>query len=304
MKLISLASLLFLAPLLWAQDTVFKLNVDVNLVEVHVSVLDARDRPVGNLTQENFRLFEDQIQQDISVFKHEDIPVSLGLVLDNSRSIEPRKQRLDAAAVSFVRKGNTQDETFIVHFDDTARLARDFTANIADLVDTLAGVQPFGQTAIYDALILALDHMQQAKHMKKAIMLVTDGIDNSSHHCLEEAVEATKRSHVAVYTVGLLSLSGGEKAEDSLIRIAEASGGRAYFPQNVDDARTAMEGVARDLHEQYTLGYFPTNPNLDGSWRSVRVDIIPPPEPSRKPGVFPKLVANYRHGYYGLSLSK
>src|SRR5947199_5349261 len=211
MKLISLASLLFLAPLLWAQDTVFKLNVDVNLVEVHVSVLDARDRPVGALTQENFRLFEDQIQQDISVFKHEDIPVSLGLVLDNSRSIEPRKQRLDAAAVSFVRKGNTQDETFIVHFDDTARLARDFTASISDLEDTLAGVQPFGQTAIYDALILALDHMAQAKHMKKAILLVTDGIDNSSHHTMEEAIEATKRSRVAVYTVGLLSQSGGEK---------------------------------------------------------------------------------------------
>src|SRR5436309_13667104 len=153
------------------QEDVFKLNVDVNLVEVHVNVVDIRDRPVGNLRKENFRLFEDQIQQDISVFKHEDIPVSLGLVLDNSRSIEPRKQRLDAAAVSFVRKCNTQDETFIVHFDDTARLERDIQAITADLLDTLAGVQPFGQTAIYDALIFALDHMQHAKHMKKAILL-------------------------------------------------------------------------------------------------------------------------------------
>src|SRR5438128_8566621 len=149
------------------QDDVFKLNVDVNLVEVHVNVVDSKDRPVGNLGKENFRLFEDQVQQNLAVFKHEDIPVSLGLVIDNSRSIEPRKQRLDSAALSFVRRGNPDDETFIVHFDDTARLARDFTASISELEETLASVKPFGQTAIYDALILALDHMQQAKHPKK-----------------------------------------------------------------------------------------------------------------------------------------
>lgn len=300
MKLLSLTFSFLLAAPAWAQDPVFKLNVDVNLVEVHVNVRDDKDRPVGNLSKENFQLFEDGVQQDISVFKHEDIPLSLGLVIDNSRSIEPRKQRLDAAAVSFVRKGNAEDETFIVHFDDTARLERDFTASISDLEDTLAGVQPFGQTAIYDALILALDHMAQAKHMKKAILLVTDGIDNSSHHTMEEAIEATKRSRVAVYTVGLLSQSGGEKAEDSLIHIAEASGGRAYFPQNVDDARSAMERVARDLREQYTLGYFPAKSDLDGSWRSVRVDIIRLPGASAKIA-FPKFNATYRHGYYGPS---
>jgi VWFA-related protein len=301
MKLISLTLCFLLAAPVWAQDPIFKLNVDVNLVEVHVSVRDAGDRPVGNLIKENFQLFEDNVRQDISVFKREDIPVSLGLVIDNSRSIEPRKQRLDAAAVSFVRKGNVDDETFIVHFDDTVRLARDFTASILDLQDTLAGVQPFGQTAIYDALIFALDHMEGAKHMKKAILLVTDGIDNSSHHTLAEAIEATKRSRVAVYTVGLLSLSGGLKAEDSLIHIAEASGGRAYFPQNVDEARAAMERVARDLREQYTLGYFPSNPNLDGAWRSVRVDILPLPGASTKVSVSPKFNTNYRHGYYGPS---
>src|SRR5439155_10791544 len=113
-----------------------------------------------------------------------------------------------AAAVSFVRKGNPDDETFIVAFDDTARLARDFTPSISDLEDTLAGVQPFGQTAIYDALILGIQHMDRAKHMKKAILLVTDGIDNSSHHTLTGAIEATKRSDVAVSTVGLRSVSG------------------------------------------------------------------------------------------------
>ena len=286
-----------MASLLWSQDAPFKLSVNVDLTEVHVNVTDEKDRPVGNLKKENFRIFEDRKEQQITVFKHEDAPISLGLVIDNSRSIEPRKQRLDAAALSFVRKGNPEDETFIVHFDDTARIDRDFTDSIPALEDALAGVKPFGQTAIYDALILALEHMENAKHLKKTILLITDGVDNASKHTLSEAVEATKRSRVAVYTVGLLSMSGGQKAEDSLIHIAEASGGHAYFPNNVDEARMYMERVARDLREQYTLGYFPSNRN--GGWRSVRVDVLPPP------GLPPtsRLTANYRHGYYGPSAS-
>src|SRR5262245_27705990 len=177
------------ASLLWAQDEVFKLNVNVDLTEVHVNVTDQNDRPVGNLKKENFRLFEDRTEQKISVFKHEDLPVSLGLVVDNSRSIEPRKQRLDAAALSFVGKSNPDDEAFIVHFDDQARLDCDFTSSIQLLDDTLAKAQPFGQTAIYDALILAVEHMEHAKHQKKAILLITDGVDNSSKHTLTEAIE-------------------------------------------------------------------------------------------------------------------
>jgi Ca-activated chloride channel homolog len=297
MKRLVFIPVFFLATtLLWAQEeSTFKLNVDVDLVEVHVNVTDGQDRPIGNLTKENFKLSEDRVAQEISVFKHEDLPISLGLVIDNSRSIEPRKRRLDAAALSFVRKSNPEDETFIVHFDDEARLERDFTANISDLERTLAEAKPFGQTAIYDALILALEHMDHAKHTKKAILLITDGIDNVSRHTVAEAIDATNRAHVAVYAVGLLSVSGGQKAEDSLIRIAEASGGRAFFPQTVEEAHAIMERVARDLREQYTLGYFPTDPNRDGRWRSVRVEVTPP-------AGFPpkgKLNANYRHGYYG-----
>jgi Ca-activated chloride channel homolog len=295
MKIKSLILLsLLLASIVWAQDT-FKLNVNVDLTEVHVNVTDEKDHPIGNLSKENFRVFEDRTEQKISVFKHEDLPLSLGLVIDNSRSMEPRKQRMDAAALSFVQKGNPEDETFIVHFDDTARIDRDFTDSIPQLEQTLASVKPYGQTAIYDAVMLALDHMDGAKRMKKAILLFTDGVDNSSQHTLTEVVEATKRAHVAVYPVGLLSLSGGQKAEDSLIRIAEASGGRAYFPQTVEEARAAMERVARDLREQYTLGYFPSNGSHNGAWRSVRIEVVPPVGiPTTT-----KLNANYRHGYYG-----
>src|SRR5437762_4566724 len=285
---------LVVASLLWAQeDSIFKLNVNVDLTEVHVSVTDEKDRPVGNLTKENFRVFEDQTEQKLSVFKHEDFPVSLGLVVDNSRSMEPRKERLDAAALSFVRKSNPEDETFIVHFDDAARLDRDFTDSIPLLEESLAGVKPYGQTAIYDALMLALDHMHYARHQKRAVLLITDGVDNSSEHTLTEALEATQQSHVAVYTVALLSASGDQKAEDSPLRIAETSGRRACSPVNVDEARTYMERVARDLREQYTLGYFPLNPSHNGAWRSVRVEIVPPAR------MRAQLYAHYRHGYYG-----
>jgi Ca-activated chloride channel family protein len=297
MKLRTLVVISLLIPaLLWAQeDSTFKLNVNVDLTELHVSVTDEKDHPIGNLKKENFRVFEDRTEQNLTVFKHEDIPVSLGLVIDNSRSMEPRKQRLDAAALSAVRKSNPEDETFVVHFDDTARLDREFTSSIPLLEETLAGVKPYGQTAIFDALILALDHMQRAKHQKKAILLMTDGVDNSSKHTLAEAIEATKKTQVAVYTVGLLSRFEGDKAEAALQQISEASGGRAFFPQTVEEASADMERVARDLREQYTLGYIPTNPVRAGQWRSVRVDITPPTGMSSRA----RLVASYRHGYYG-----
>jgi Ca-activated chloride channel homolog len=288
------ALLLMIAPVLAQDEPPFKLNVDVDLTELHVTVTDGQDRPVGNLRKEDFRVLEDQAEQKLSIFKHEDVPVSLGLVIDNSRSIEPRKKRLDAAALSFVQRGNPDDETFIVHFDDRPRLTRDFTDNIPDLERALAMVRPFGQTAIYDALILASEHMAKAKHTKKVILLITDGVDNSSHHTVDEAVEAARRSGVAIYTVGLLSAAEGQKAEETLVRIAETTGGRAFFPENVEQARVSMERVARDLREQYLLGYFSSNPR-NGAWRSIRLEIkpaVPSPIPVR-------LIASYRRGYYG-----
>src|SRR5262245_58428526 len=216
----TLALLFMIAPVLAQEEPTFKLNVDVDLTELHVTVTDDQDRPISNLGKEDFLVFEDLREQRLSIFKREDVPVSLGLVLDNSRSIEPRKKRLDAAALSFVQRGNPDDETFIVHFDDTPRLTHDFTNNIRDLERALARVTPFGQTAIYDALILAAENMAKAKNTKKVILLITDGIDNTSVHTVEQAVEAAKRSGAAIYTVGLLSATEGLKAEQMLVRMA------------------------------------------------------------------------------------
>lgn len=268
------------------------LQVNVDLVELHVTVTDIQGRPFGGLRQENFRVTENSVDQPISLFKHEDIPVSLGLVLDNSRSIEPRKARLDAAALSFVQKSNPEDETFIVHFDGGARLTQEFTQDQNLLDERLTATTPFGQTAIYDAINLALDTMSEARYPKKALLLVTDGIDNSSKATFDQILDRVKREKVMIFTIGLLIQSGGIQAEESLIHIADSSGGRAYFPQTPEEARALMELIARDLREQYTLAYLPTNVLRNGSWRSVRVEVTPPR------GFYGKLTTNYRHGYY------
>jgi len=270
----------------------FVMSVNSDFMELHVSVLDEKDRTVGGLTVDNFLVRENGIRQPITVFKHEDIPVSLGLVIDNSRSIEARKARLDAAAVSFVRQSNPDDESFVVHFDFDARLSRDFTSKISDLELSLAASKPFGQTAIYDAIILAVNQMQKANHQKKALLLVTDGIDNASKATFADVLESVKHSRVAIIVVGLLSAAEGAKAEATLAQLADASGGRAYFPDDVDQARLMMERAAHDLRTQYTIGYVPSDNAHDGSWRSVRVEIIPPL------GTTQKLEADYRHGYY------
>jgi len=267
-------------------------RVDVSLVELHVSVVDGAGRPVGGLQQENFKITENNVSQRITVFKHEDIPVSLGLVLDNSRSIEPRKARLDAAALSFVKNSNPDDETFIVHFDFEPRLTRPFTHDRSVLQLDLSGSKPYGQTALFDGLLLGLDTMNEAANTKKALLLVTDGIDNSSKGTLEKVLERVKREHVMVFAIGLLSQSGGVEAEAALEKIAEVSGGRAYFPQTPEDARLIMDLIARDLREQYTLAYLPSNVLKNGAWRSVRVEVNAPK------GYPSGLTTNYRHGYF------
>src|SRR5262245_16118 len=301
-KTLLFALLLLIGTVLLAQEssqdpvepprarTPYSINVD--LVELHVAVVDALGRPVGGLVKEHFKVKENNINQPITVFKHEDLPVSLGLVVDNSRSIEPRKARLDAAAISFIEKSNSDDETFIVHFDSDVHLSREFTHERSTLRQDLADATPYGETALYDGVALALDTMNDARYSKKALLVITDGIDNRSQNTLEQVVGRATQENVMIFTVGLLSRSGGLKAEDSLIRLAEASGGRAYFPQTVEEARVMIDLIAKDIREQYTIAYLPTNVLRDGRWRSVRVELQPPKG-------YPKnLKVNHRQGYY------
>src|SRR5437773_4423486 len=171
----------------------FTLSVDVELVNLPVSVLDKEGRPVDGLTKDHFQVFEDNTLQQIKLFKHEDIPLSLGLVIDNSGSMRNKRERVNSAALSFVRESNPEDETFIVNFDDTAYLEQDFTASIGDLIDALDNLDTRGETALYDAVYLSVEKVvKEGKRDTKALLLVTDGEDNSSKYKYDEALNKLK----------------------------------------------------------------------------------------------------------------
>ena len=275
-----------------AQESEFTLNVNVDLVELSVTVLDRNESHVTGLEALSFEVFEDSVQQDISLFLHEDRPVSLGLVIDNSRSMERKKERVDAAALSFVRLSNPQDEAFLIHFDDTVRLEEDFTSDIGALENTLSTISPYGQTSLFDALMMSLEKIKEGRYDERAILLVSDGADNASVAVYEQVLENVRQSEAALYPIGVLNDSeAGLEARAALEALAEASGGRAFFPETANEIPLITEIIARELRELYTLGYVPTNSRRDGTWRSVRVYVPTPPET-------PRFEINYRHGYY------
>ncbi len=273
-----------------------KIQVDVNLVVLHTTVLDDRGKFVEGLTQDNFRVYEDKAEQKLSVFKREDIPVSMGLVIDNSGSMRDKRPRVNEAAITLVQNSNPQDEAFVVNFNDDfyLDLDKDFSSSIPELKEALERIDARGSTALYDALIGSLDHLKKGKKEKKVLLVVTDGEDNTSRSTLEKTIREIQKTDTVIYTIGLLgqeSKRSAKNAKKALTEIAAASGGVAYFPENVADVHTICEQVAHDIRHQYTLGYYPSNAARDGSFRTVRVDVIPP----RGKG---KLVARTRNGYY------
>lgn len=275
------------------------IKVDVNLVVLHTTVLDDRQRFADGLKQENFRIFEDKVEQKLSVFKREDVPVSMGLVIDNSGSMREKRPRVNEAALTLVQASNPRDEAFVVNFNDDfyLDLDKDFTSSIPELKEALERIDSRGSTALRDAVIGSLDHLKKGSRDKKVLLLVTDGEDNASHNSLEKTLREIQKTDTVIYTIGLLGSEGkkeAKRAKKVLQEIAAASGGVAYFPENVEDVHSICEQVAHDIRNQYTLAYYPTNINRDGSFRAVNVEVIPP----RGHG---KLIARTRNGYYAPS---
>jgi Ca-activated chloride channel family protein len=272
------------------------IKVDVNLVVLHTTVLDDRGRFAEGLTQDNFRVLEDKAEQKLAVFKREDVPVSMGLVIDNSGSMRDKRPRVNEAALTLVQTSNPQDEAFVVNFNDDfyLDLDKDFTNSIPELKEALERIDSRGSTALYDAIIGSLDHLKKASKDKRVLLIVTDGEDNTSHNSLDKTVREVQKTDTVIYTIGLLSeesKKNSKRAKKALEQIAQASGGLAFFPENVDDVHNICEQVARDIRNQYTLAYYPSNTRRDGTYRSVQVEVIPP----RGRG---KLVARTRNGYY------
>ena len=272
------------------------IKIDVGFVVLHTSVVDDRGKFADGLKPENFRVFEDKVEQKLATFKREDVPVSMGLVIDNSGSMRDKRPRVNEAALTLVEASNPQDEAFVVNFNDDfyLDLDKDFSNSIPELKEALERIDSRGSTALFDAVIGSLDHLKKAKRDKRVLLVVTDGEDNSSHNSLEKTLREIQKTDTVIYTIGLL---GDEKRKDknhamkALKQIAEASGGLAFFPESVDDVHTICEQVAHDIRNQYTLAYYPSNTRKDGTFRAVSVQVIPP----RGRG---KLVARTRNGYY------
>ena len=263
---------------------------------LHTTVIDDRGRFADGLKQDNFRVLEDKVEQKLSVFKREDIPVSMGLVVDNSGSMRDKRPRVNQAAITLVEASNPQDEAFVVNFNDDfyLDLDKDFTSSIPELKEALERIDSRGSTALYDAIIGSLDHVKKGSRDKKVLLIVTDGEDNTSHNSLEKTVREIQKTDTVIYTIGLLSeesKKSAKRARRALEEIAKASGGLAYFPENVEDVHTICEQVAHDIRNQYTLAYYPTNTKRDGTFRAVQVEVIPPRGRGR-------LVARTRNGYY------
>jgi len=259
-------------------------------------VFDDRGKFVDGLTQDNFRVYEDKVEQKLSIFKREDIPVSMGLVIDNSGSMRDKRPRVNEAALTLVQASNPQDEAFVVNFNDDfyLDLDKDFTSSIPELKEALERIDARGSTALYDAIIGSLDHLKKGNKEKKVLLVVTDGEDNTSRSTLEKTVREIQKTDTVVYAIGLLgqeSKKNAKTAKRALMSITQASGGVAYFPENVEDVHSICEQVAHDIRHQYTLAYYPSNAARDGTFRSVHVEVIPP----RGHG---KLTARTRNGYY------
>ena len=269
---------------------------DVDLVVLHATVVNDKGQFVPDLQQRNFRVFEDHAEQKISVFSREDVPVTMGLVIDNSGSMRAKRSRVNTAAITFVRTSNPQDEVFVVNFNDEyyLDLNEDFTSDPKELREALERIDSRGSTAFYDALVGSLDHLKKGHKDKRLLLVITDGEDNASRKDLAYTVRAAQQSNATIYAVGLFTEDDKKErkhATKALDMITQATGGQAYYPKDVSEVEAICQKIARDIRNQYTIGYYPTNTAKDGTFRSVQVQVIPP----RGQG---KLSVRTRTGYY------
>lgn len=256
-----------------AGDDVIK--VDVDLVVLHATVRDRQGAFVPGLKKEDFHVFEDGRAQVIRLFRHEDMPVSVGLVVDNSSSMGRKRGDVIAAALAFARSSNPLDRMFIVNFNEQVALglpaSEPFTASPSELEKALKGVPARGRTALYDAIEKGLDQLKKTSLEKKVLIVVSDGGDNASRHTLSQALADAERSGVIVYAIGIFDEFEADQNPGVLRKIARATGGEAFLPSSSAEVTPICERIAADIRQQYTLGYAPSNQRFDGSYRTIKV---------------------------------
>jgi len=263
-------------------------RAETRLVVCHTTVVDKSGHLVTDLPASAFSVSENGAPQTIKVFKREDVPVSLGLIIDNSGSMREKRAKVAAAALDLVKASNKEDEVFVVNFNDDAYLdlphGKDFTNNMTEMEEALSHIDSRGGTAMRDAIRMSIDHVKQkGHHDKKVLVVVTDGNDNSSIISLENLVKAAQQSEVLIYSVGLLSEEERReavRAKRALEELATATGGETFFPKDLSEVDRYAEDVARDIRSQYTIEYSPSNTAMDGSYRMIKVAVNAPGHPS------------------------
>jgi Ca-activated chloride channel family protein len=253
-------------------EFVYRQRVDE--VTLHATVLDRNHHIVTDLGERDFTVYENGEPQQIKDFRREDVPVSIGILVDNSGSMRTKRNAVSKAVVNLVQASNPNDEVFVVNFNDEPYLDQDFTNQIPQMKEALDRVDSRGGTALYDAVYAAADHLAKAaKLQKKILLVVTDGEDNESRMSLEEAIRAVQNdSGPEIYTIGILGDEGKQRrAKRALEALSIQTGGVAFFPRNLDEVDEISRAVAHDIRNQYSITYKPTNPQSNGGWREVKV---------------------------------
>ncbi len=292
---------LFLRPAPAQTDPKPTFRADTNLVVIPVAVTDPLNRFVLGLQKADFHLSEDGVEQSVAHFSGEDAPLSVGLVFDESGSMDFKLRNSRDAAAQFLKTLNGDDEAFLVEFGDSARLSVGMTTHIDEIQTALKNVQPGGLTAMLDAINAALHEMKKAKNPRKAIVIVSDGGDNHSHYTAAEIESLVRAADVQVYAMGVFEpvLSFGLTPEEIsgprlLSEIAAQTGGRAFSAALTSDLPSVAARIAVELRNQYVLAYYPRNQARDGKYRKVEVTL------SQPQGIAP-LKAHWRLGYYAPS---
>jgi Ca-activated chloride channel homolog len=276
------------------QGDPYTINICVETVVLNATVRDHKGVLVSGLAKEDFQVYEDGIPQQIEGFSHEDIPVTVGIVIDNSGTMGPKRPEVIASALAFARSSNPEDQMFVVHFNEHVSFGlpdnMPFTDKVVQLEIALSGITANGMTAIYDAVAAALDHLKKGKRDKKVLILISDGDDNASKQNLEKILAMAGQLDAIIYTIGIFDETNPDRNPRALKQLSKATGGEAFFPGSAKDIVSICKRIAYDIRSQYSITYLPSNNKQDGSFRAIQV--------TAKARDGRRLLVRTRAGYY------
>jgi Ca-activated chloride channel family protein len=254
----------------------FSISVNVGVALFNVTVTDNKGRHVSGLKASDFHVLENGRTQEIELFSAENVPATIGIVMDNSGSMRSKRADAQQAALAFVGASNPADELFLVAFNEKVHMGLPdelrFTSDFGQIQSALTQMKPAGRTALYDATVFALEHLQTGTRDRKALVVLSDGGDNASRRKLTDLLEISRRSSATIYTIGIYDENDPDRNPRVLRKIAESSGGRAYFPRSLSNLDEVWRDIADEIRSQYTIGYVPSKSSGgSASYRSVKI---------------------------------